>query len=250
MASRQHRLFTRLFNQRIDIGVVFAVILFIAIWFFLPSAPTRSEERSAQTVHFQATRKSLDDVPPYRRPDLALVPSSYSFSPSRPLTDDMMDIPLYAYSTDLDLRLSRPAGMGALATLGAGIGHGDHRVLLVASPVSGVLQHRDVERTGSQLDVRMSTGLENTKLRTDHTLWQSELAGDSPWQFAFWVSFLPQEPYMAEGPQVFVEERSGSIERDLRLLRIVERMEVWENPTGEGMVWLHFEPETGDIDED
>jgi len=251
MATKRHRLFTRWFSRRIDLGVVFSIFLFVFIWFFLPAVPVDSAvDRENPSTHIRATRKSLCDVQPYLRPDLVLVPSQFSFAPVRELPDAISDIPHFAYTTSMDVILSEPEGMGQLADLATGINRNDHRILLVPSSAAGVLRQAPPETGEARLYVRTSESLGATRLRKDDGIWKEEFALEDPWKLAFWVSFHPEAQANGQETKVFVEERSGDVERDLRLLRIVSRMDVWENPMGEGIVWLQYVPATGGLDAD
>ncbi len=248
MPVKKHRLFTRWFSRKIDLGVIFSGSLFVCIWFFLPAPPVRSTVSRAQTTHIQATRKTLDDVLPYLRPDLVLVPSRYSFAPLWEEPEKVMGIPPFAFTTAIGVRFSEPSGMGDLAALTASRSLNDRRVLLVPPSVAGV---PEIEKTHDQsfcLHVRKSDGLGATRLRRDIEIWGAELSLQEPWRFAFWISFSAQSVSSGLSAEVFVEERSGDVERDLRLLRIVERLDAWEHRMGEGLVWLHYDPVRGEVD--
>ena len=242
MPAKKHRLFTRWFSRKIDLGVLLSGGLFILIWSFLPSPPLESV-RAAElgTIHVQTTTVALSDILPHVRPDLIHVPSRYTFTPVWELPDTLAEIPYFPYATTLTLALSEPAGMGRLSALTAGSRRNGQRGLVL--PLS-VARESDVEISHmrvSDLQVGTSAGLGATRLRTAAAAWAEELEGEDPWRFSFWISFSER----GEPASVFVEERSGDIERDLRLVRIVERPDLWENPSGMGIVRLQFAPTSG-----
>jgi len=174
-----------------------------------------------------------------------LVPSRYTFTPLVEASDELLtDVPHYGYVTSLDVIFSAPEGMGRLAELSTGVSRNDHSVLLVPSSVATDIPRVSSDDATPGVHVRASEGLGATRLRTDAMVWEPELALDEAWKFAFWVSFPVGEP----SGIVFVEHSSGDVARDLRLVGIVERLDVWDNPVGEGIVWLRYEPITGGID--
>ena len=248
MSSKKKRLFTRWFSRRIDLGVILSGGLFVLIWFFLPTSPRASSEENSVTVpHVQVTSTVLSEVLPYMRPDLMMVPSRYTFTPMWEMSDKVTEIPYYPYATSLYVSLSPPEGMGRLASLLSGMGRNESNALLLPRTVMPGEHTNRRDGDLPRLDVRMSEGLGTTRLRTDALVWQQELQDGEPWRFAFWVSFHDGGEQTAS---VFVEQRSGDLERDLRLLRIVERLDIWEHPVGEGIVWLRYAPIVGEKDAD
>ncbi len=243
MSPRKHRVLIRWFGRKIDLGVFFCTALFVFIWFFLPSYRVDSAvgSGSAGSMHIQVTQSTLCDVLPYMRPDLMLEPSRFTFAPVLEVSAELAGRLHYTYGTSLDVWFSPPEGMGRLAPLSTGIGSHEHKILFVPSSVSLRAAGKESADVIPGLHVRKSEGLGATLLRTDAAAWESELAVEEAWMFAFWASFHAE----SHSATVFVEESSGDVTRDLRLLRIAERFDVWENPVGEGIVWLRYEPSAG-----
>ena len=241
MPDKRHRLFTRWFSRRIDLGVILSGSLFVFIWVLLPQAPIRETRVVMETgVRAQLTRVPLSSVPAYLRPDLMLVPSDYSFMPIWQIPDVMSHVPQYRYATRRDPIVSDPEGMGQLAPLLKGLLN-HYSIWLLPAANSGTAASSAFPHE-SRLHVRLSEGLGSTRLRTDMSVWESVLSGRQSWEFVFWIAFDAEEGE----PSVFIEERSGDLDRDLRLLRIVERWDVWEAAMGMGTVRLRFEPATGE----
>ncbi|MFU8780631.1 MAG: hypothetical protein ACNA71_06350 [Kiritimatiellia bacterium] len=241
MRKKEHRLITRWFNRKIDLGALLTGLLFVFIWALLPAgSSTDAPTIASASISIHPTRNALSVLPSYQRPDLMLVPSPYTFAARWQLPDSMMRVPQYVYASTPAGIDSAPAGMGSLVEPGMGLNHQNYLYDMPASRrtrpfVASVSQP-------ASLHVRYADGLEGTRLVTDAAVWQAELQGPDSWHFAFWVAFGAK----AGDSMVFVEERSGDLERDLRLLRIVQRPDVWEGASGAGIVWLRYQPASGE----
>jgi hypothetical protein len=240
--KQKHSLLTRWFSRRVDLGALLAGFLFVFIWALLPAQPGHDAQASVGAVmRVQPVRNVLAELPDFERPDLMLVPSRHTFKPVWELPDVMARVPQYRYASRPAGIQSQPEGMMDLPGLGYGLYHGYDTAVQVPLPRLA-LRSRQPASSTPRLRASYSHGLAGAKLRTDLPVWETDLAGAQPWRIAFWIALDAIDGEF----RVFVEERSGDAERDSRLLRTIQRPDVWENPAGEGIVWLRYQPASGE----
>jgi len=245
MARKQHRLFTRWFSRRIDLGVLLSGCLFVFIWALLPVVPEPDDQGFPQPgMQVQPTALPLSALPPYLRPDLVLIPSGYAFAPVWEISDALLQVPPYRYQTSSGAIGAVPEGMGSVEPLVPGLL--EIRPLLGVMPPVASGQPLPVGPRTAQLHAHLSAGLGQTHLRTDDARWAVVQTNDVAWEFSFWIAFDRE----AGESTVFIEERSGDSARDRRLLRLVSRPDMWEAAAGLGTVWLRYQPGTGENDAD
>ncbi len=153
----------------------------------------------------------------------------------------LASVPEFPYKTALSVKPTAPEGMGRVAALPVGGRRGADIYLLSDSRAVPLPIDDDV-----RLRVHISKGLGRTQLREDAAAWEPVLSSTESWQFAFWVSF----EYENITPTVFIEERTGDHALDMQILRIVERLDLWDDPSGTGIVSLVYRPEAGDNNAD
>jgi hypothetical protein len=240
VAEKRHRLFTRWFNRRIDLGAWLVGCLFILIWCLLPGRPVGEVvSPSLSGMHVQAGWAPLERVPAYLRPDLILVPSRYSYVPALPLGDLAAHVPIYPYPTVLDRIPSFPEGMGNPVDLISGV-WGSQPVLLPATASQGTVLKKATD-TAAAWVVRMAGDLGSARLRTELPVFRDLRSEAQSWRCSFWIT----EHMVGGDIVVFIEESSGDRDRDLRLVRIVQRPDVWENLSGNGLVRIRYQPGVG-----
>lgn len=238
MPQKQQRFITRWFSRRIDLGALFAGILFVCIWAFPPAQHVKSVLLENPSIHIQNTDFVLDAIPAYIRPDLMFRPSRYHFTPFEKGEDLAGTLPDYPYSTAVSFSVAEPEGMGELADLAVAIGRPDALVWIHPYLDIGHEDSHTNTVATSPFFVRTSKGLGQTSLNLDLPVWAEEWEQGEAWAFSFWIGF---DQYANES-MVFVEQSTGDIKRDLRLIRIVKRLHVWDDPSGMGRVWLSYQP--------